>query len=93
MNAHIIPRKVYFAIWAALMFFLLLTWGMAQIDLKPFNIVIALAISVTKTVLIILYFMHVRYSTRLTWVYVGAGFFWLGILIVLGMTDYLTRGF
>jgi cytochrome c oxidase subunit 4 len=66
---------------------------MAQIDLKPFNIVIALAISVTKTVLIILYFMHIRYSTRLTWVYVGAGFFWLGILIILGMTDYLTRGF
>lgn len=93
MSAHIIPRKVYVVIWAALMFLLLLTWGMAQIDLKPFNIVIALAISVTKTVLIVLYFMHIRYSTRLTWVYVGAGFFWLGILVVLGMTDYLTRGF
>ena len=71
---------------------LLRTWGAAQIDLHPFNVVSALSIAVAKTLLVILYFMHVRYSSRLTWVFVAAGFFWLGILVVLGMSDYLSRG-
>jgi cytochrome c oxidase subunit 4 len=78
--------------WAILMTLLLATWGVAQINLHPLNVVIALAIACTKMVLILLNFMHVRTSSRLTWLFVGAGFFWLGILFMLGMSDYLTRG-
>lgn len=56
------------------------------------NTVVALTIAVAKATLVVLYFMHVRYSTRLIWVVVVAGFFWLGILFVLTMSDYLSRG-
>lgn len=55
------------------------------------NAVIALAIAVLKALLVILYFMHARYSSRLTWVFAGAGFFWLMILIGGTMDDFLTR--
>jgi cytochrome c oxidase subunit 4 len=56
------------------------------------NAVVALTIAVTKATLVVLYFMHVRYSSRLTWVFVGAGVFWLMILIGLTLSDVLTRG-
>jgi cytochrome c oxidase subunit 4 len=56
------------------------------------NVVAAMTIAVTKAVLIILYFMHVLYSSRLSWVWVGAGFFWLVIMFALTFSDYLTRG-
>jgi cytochrome c oxidase subunit IV len=55
------------------------------------NTVVALTIAVIKATLVVLYFMHVRYGTRLTWVIVVAGFFWLVILFALTMSDYLTR--
>jgi cytochrome c oxidase subunit 4 len=55
------------------------------------NTVVALTIAVIKATLVVLYFMHVRYSARLIWVVVVAGFFWLGILFVLTMSDYLSR--
>jgi cytochrome c oxidase subunit 4 len=55
------------------------------------NVIAALAIATFKAVLVVLYFMHVRYSTRLTWAVVVAGVFWLGILLVLTFSDYLTR--
>jgi len=53
--------------------------------------VIALMIAIAKTFLVMLFFMHVRYSGRLVWIYVGVGFFWLGILLALTMSDFLTR--
>ena len=70
---------------------LFLTWGLAQINLGPFNIVVMLSISIIKTVLVILFFMHVKYSPRLVWVFVAAGFIWLAIMIDLTLSDYLTR--
>ena len=63
----------------------------AQIDLGWANDLVALAIAVTKAVLVILFFMHVRYSTRMTVITALAGFLWLGILIVLTLNDYVTR--
>ena len=69
-----------------------LTVWVAYLDLGFLNVAVALGIAVTKAALVILYFMHVRYSSRLTWVVVSSGFFWLGILIVLGLSDYLSRG-
>ena len=92
MNAHIIPTRVYLVIWAILMVLLLLTWGLAQINLHALNVVAALAIAVTKMLLVILYFMHVRSSPRLTWLFVSAGFIWFLIMAGLTLSDYLTRG-
>jgi cytochrome c oxidase subunit 4 len=91
MNSHIVPRKIYVIIWASLLLLLLLTWGVAQFNLGPFNVVAALTIAVTKMLLVILFFMHVRYSPRRTWIFVAAGFIWLLIMIDLTLGDYLTR--
>jgi cytochrome c oxidase subunit 4 len=92
MNSPTVPKKIYLTIWALLMVLLLLTWGVAQFNLGPFNVVVALTIAVTKMLLVILFFMHVRYSSRLTWLFVAAGFIWLLIMIELTLGDYLTRG-
>jgi cytochrome c oxidase subunit 4 len=94
MNApHVVSVKLYAAIFAALLLLTLSTTGMAFVDLGgDLNAVVAVAIAIVKTLLVILFFMHVRYSSRLTWVFVGAGFFWLLILLTLTMTDPLARG-
>ena len=94
MSEHIVSRTVYFAIFGALMVLTAVTVVAAQFDFgnEAVNTAIALAIAVTKAVLVILYFMHVRYSPRLTWVVIASGFLWLFIMIALTMSDYLTRG-
>jgi cytochrome c oxidase subunit IV len=92
MSEHIIPARVYYVIFAILMVCTGLTWQIAYFDLGAFNTVAALAIAIFKAVLVILFFMHVKYSPRLTWVVVIGGVFWLGILLTLTMGDYLTRG-
>ncbi len=92
MSQHIVPQKIYFLIFVALMVLTAITVVVAFLDLGILNNVIMLTIACTKAVLVILYFMHVRYSSRLTWVFVGAGFFWLAILLVFTLADYLTRG-
>jgi cytochrome c oxidase subunit IV len=89
---HIIPRRTYYLVFAALMIGTWLTVQAAYVDLGPFNAYIALTIAVIKATLVVLFFMHVRYATRLTKLTVIAGFFWLGIMIVLTLSDYLTRG-
>ncbi len=83
--------KLYLIIFATLAVFTVATWAIAFVDLGIFNPVIALAIACTKATLVILFFMHVRYSSRLTMITVGAGFFWLLILITLSLSDYLSR--
>jgi cytochrome c oxidase subunit 4 len=94
MSEHIVSKKVYFVIFGALMVLTLLTVIAANYDLgsEKINTVVALAIAVTKAMLVVLYFMHVRYSSRLTWVVVAGGFLWLLIMIGLTMSDYLSRG-
>jgi len=92
MGEHIVSRKIYFAIFAALVVLTVVTWSVAKIDLGRMNAVVALTIAVIKATLVVLYFMHIRYSSRLTWVFVGAGFFWLAIMIALTLGDYMTRG-
>jgi cytochrome c oxidase subunit IV len=91
MSSDIVPRKIYVITWASLLLLLLLTWGVAQFNLGPFNVIAALTIAVTKMLLVILFFMHVRYSPRRTWIFVAAGFIWLLIMIDLTLGDYLTR--
>jgi cytochrome c oxidase subunit IV len=89
---HPVPKRLYLGIWAALMLSLCVTWGIAQFNLGAWNIVAAMTVAVVKMLLVILFFMHVRYSSRLIWVFAAAGFFWLLIMFTLTMGDYLTRG-
>lgn len=91
MSEHVVSRKVYAIVGIALLVLFLLTVGIAYIDLGPFNVVVAMAIATFKAILVVLYFMHVRYSSRVTWVFVIAGLFWLVILLVLTLNDYWTR--
>jgi cytochrome c oxidase subunit 4 len=90
-TAHITPPRTYYIIYAMLMFCTYLTWQVAYFDLGPFNTVAALGIAVFKALLVVLVFMHVRYSPKLTWAVAIGSIFWLGILLVLTMADYLTR--
>jgi len=91
MLDHIVPTRVYYTIFAVLMLCTGLTVAIAFVDLGPFNIVAALVIAVFKAALVILFFMHVKYGSRLTWAVVVGSVFWLAILLVLTFSDYLTR--
>lgn len=84
-------HKVYYLVFLALAVGTVLTYLVAFIDLGEWNPVIALAIACTKATLVILFFMHIRYSSRLTMITICAGFFWLLIMITLSLSDYLTR--
>ena len=91
IEGHIVPRRVYYMIFGILMFCTYLTVQIAFLDLGPLNTIAALVIAVVKATLVVLFFMHVWHSTRLTWVVVIGSLFWLGILLALSMSDYLTR--
>ena len=88
---HILPRRVYYTIFAILLLCTYLTVQIAFFDLGRLNAVAALTIAVFKAVLVVLFFMHVRYSPRLTWLVVIGAVFWLMILLALTSGDYLTR--
>ena len=88
---HVVPLKIYFAVFITLLVFTGVTTFVAYIDLGILNPVVALAIATFKAILVILFFMHVKYSSKLTWVVVSAAFFWLGIMLSLTLADYLSR--
>ncbi len=92
-HSHIVPVKVYLLVYVTLLVLLVATVGAAYLPGHHtlLNNVIALTIAVVKAVLVMLYFMHVRYSTRLTWLWASAGFFWLVIMFILTLGDYFTR--
>jgi len=92
-HIHIVPIKVYLIVYVALLVLLLATVGAAYLPGQHtlLNNIIALTIAIVKAVLVVLYFMHVRYGTRLTWVWASAGFLWLVILFILTLGDYFTR--
>ncbi len=92
MADHILAKRTYYAIYAILMACTYLTWQIAYFDLGSFNTVAALGIAAFKAVLVTLFFMHARDSPRLTWAVIIGGVFWLGILLALTMSDYLSRG-
>jgi cytochrome c oxidase subunit 4 len=91
-RAQVASARSYFVIFAILLVCTYVTWQVAYFDLGPLNTVVALGIAVLKAVLVALFFMHVRHATRLTWVVILAGVFWLAILLLITMSDYLTRG-
>ena len=84
--------RAYFMTGIALLGLLALTTTAAYINLGPFNVITSMTISAAKTTLIALFFMHLRYTKPLVWICAGAGLFWLGILLSLALSDYLTRG-
>ena len=90
MNAP--SPKTYLLNYLALLFLLALTIGVSFINLGPLNSIAALGIAFLKMLLILAFFMHLRYSSRLLWIAATTGFVWLGILIVLAMSDYISRG-
>jgi len=96
MTHTVVPLKIYVRVFAALLMLTALTVGVSFIDLGGgrlhyANAMVAIGIAVTKATLVVLYFMHVRYGSRMIWVFVGAGVFWLLILIVLTLSDVFTR--
>jgi cytochrome c oxidase subunit 4 len=89
---HVTSVKLYVTIFVALLVLTAATVIVANFDLGWANDVVALTIAVTKALLVLIFFMHLRYSTRLTVLAALAGFFWLGILLVLTLGDYFSRG-
>lgn len=89
---HVVSVKLYLAIFATLMMLTALTVCVAFLDLGALNLVVALGVAVTKATLVVLFFMHVKYSPKLTWLVVASGFFFLAILIALTMADMVSRG-
>lgn len=92
MSEHIVYPRVYVTIFFVLLVGTALTVIAAYQDFPgPLNAVVALTIAVVKATFVVLYFMHVRYSSRLVWLIVGAGLFWLVIMFALTLSDYSTR--
>jgi cytochrome c oxidase subunit 4 len=92
MSGHVAPKSLYYLIFFALLVGTGLTVVVAFYDLGFMNNVVMLTIACAKALLVILFFMHVRWSSRLTWVVAASGFFWLLILFGITMSDYLSRG-
>lgn len=90
--SHIAPKSSYYAIFGGLMLFTALTVGAAFTDLGILNFPVAIAIAITKATLVILFFMHGKYASKLTQLFIGSSFFFLIILFGLTLTDYLSRG-
>ena len=93
MSEHIVPVRIYVIIFLSLLVGTGLTVFAAFVDFPwKFNTVVALTIAVAKATLVVLYFMHVRYSMRLIWVIVASALFWMAIMFALTFSDYWTRG-
>lgn len=92
MPGEIVQAKTYGKVFGALLGLLVLTVGANFVELGPFNLLVALAISVAKGLLIILFFMEVRYSHPIVWLFAGASFLWLLLLLIFTMSDYASRG-
>lgn len=92
MSAHVERTQTYLLIFLGLMVLTATTVWVAFQDLGVFNNVAALTIAVAKATLVVLFFMHVRHSTRLTKLVVMAGLFWLMLLFLFTLADYMTRG-
>jgi cytochrome c oxidase subunit 4 len=87
---HHLPKSMYFVIFGALMVLTALTVGLAFVNLGQMNVVVALAVAVVKASLVVMFFMHLKYESHLTKVVLGAGIFWLILLLGIIM-DYFSR--
>jgi cytochrome c oxidase subunit IV len=92
MSEEVVNPKVYIWTCIALLILLAVTWSIAYVNLGPFNLIVALGVSITKAIVIALFFMHIKGSSRLLHLAAVAGVMWLLILISLTLSDYFTRG-
>ena len=91
MTGHIDSIKTYVGVLVALLILTGVTTGVAYINLGAMSTVVALSIAVCKMLLVALFFMHIRHSDKLTKLVVAGGLMWLGILLLLTLTDFATR--
>jgi cytochrome c oxidase subunit IV len=91
MTGKVISNTTNLLVLAGLLILTITTYGAARVDLGRFNFVAAMAIAGAKASLVVLYFMHARYSSKLTRIVILAGLSWFGILFILTLNDYLTR--
>jgi len=95
VSEHIVSPRIYAVIGATLLIFTGVTYYAATLDLNHIfhglNVIVALAIAVFKATLVVLYFMHARYSPKRTQLVIIAGLFWLALLLLLTLSDYLSR--
>lgn len=89
---HIVPVSVYVTVWVALLILTALTTGVAYIDLGVFNTVVALLIAGIKMMLVVLFFMHVKYITGMPRIVMVAAVFWLAIMMAFTVADEVSRG-
>lgn len=93
MAEHVVKKRTYIIVWAALMCLTGLTAGVSFINLAEWSVVVAFIIAVAKSGLVVTFFMHLRYEKDKTvWIWAGVSAFWLSLLIILTMNDYVTRG-
>jgi cytochrome c oxidase subunit IV len=92
MSEEVVNPKVYIWTCIALLILLAVTWSIAYVNLGLFNLIVALGVSITKAIVIALFFMHIKGSSRLLHLAAVAGVMWLLILISLTLSDYFTRG-
>jgi cytochrome c oxidase subunit IV len=92
MSEHIDSIRTYTLVLLALLVLTAVTTLVAFVDLGEFSVVVALAIAVCKMLLVALFFMHVRHSTKLTKLVLLGGLLWLAILLMLTLSDFTTRG-
>ena len=83
MSQHVIPLRTNFIVYTALMVLLLATVGAAYLPLGRFHLAAAMTIAVVKTLMVMLIFMHLKFSGRLSWVFASAAFVWLAVLLVI----------
>ncbi len=86
-----VSLKIYYRIFACLMVLTAVTVGIAFVDLGSLNTFVAVTIAICKATLVLLFFMHVKYSGRLIWVFASMGFIWLLIMFAFTMSDYIGR--
>ena len=91
IHHHISPISTYIKVFATLMVLTIITVYIATVDLGLMNTFVAVTIAVIKATVVVLWFMHLKYSAKITWVAAGAGFIWLVVMLALTMSDVLSR--
>jgi len=92
MNHQVVSVKVYAAVFCALLALTITTVALSKLDLGEYNFIAAMTIAVIKATLVVMFFMDVRHASSMTKLFVGAGLFWLAIMLVFLLSDYLSRG-
>jgi cytochrome c oxidase subunit IV len=92
MTHQAVPVRVYAVVFGALLVLTATTVAVSKLELGEYNFIVAMTIAVIKGTLVVMFFMDVRRASSMTKLFIGAGFFWLAILLVFLLSDYLSRG-